>query len=272
MKLNSARSQPTPESAAYARQELLAMVGIILLIILVQAPLLARNHGADPAARCRDNLRQLILAWQMYSSDNQGELVPNRGNAFFEQTWVTGSLDFTSSYDNLHTDYLINSQKTEYYGLLGPYVRDASIFRCPADTSTVVIFGRSLKRSRTVSMNNWMAGTNVNGQSDYRVFLKQSDISAPTPSQAWVIQDEREDSINDSRFEVDMEQTIAAYPGSYHGGGGYLAYADGHVAHQVWQDPRTNPELIKGINLPLDLESPDNADLDWLRARTTVLK
>lgn len=270
MKFNRSHYHSREDQSAFARQDLLALAAMLLILACVQAPLLGRNQIGDQAARCRDNLRQLVLAWQLYSTDNHGELVSNKGDVYNSPTWVRGFLDFSSRFDNINSDYLVNNQKDGYYGLLGPYLKGPEVFRCPSDTSTVFLFGRQLNRCRTVSMNNWMAGTNLNGQTGYRVFTKESDISGLPPSRAWVIQDEREDSINDSRFEVDMQETIAAYPGSYHGGGGFLSYADGHVEHTVWRDPRTNPELVKSVLLPLNAASPGNPDLNWLRARSTV--
>jgi len=272
MKFKRSLCHSRNDQSGFARRDLLALVAMVLIVACVQAPVLGRNHVGDQAARCRDNLRQLVLAWQMYSADNHGELVRNQGSDpnHLRGTWAPGWLDFTSSYDNINSDYLIGFAKTGNYGHLGPYLKGAEAFRCPADTSAAVIFGRQVYRVRTISMNNWMAGTNLNAQTGFRVFMKESDISGLPPSQAWVIQDEREDSINDSRFEVDMQEAIAAYPGSYHGGGGFLSYADGHVEHNVWRDPRTNPELIKSVLLPLNVASPGNPDLNWLRARSTV--
>ena len=276
MKLHPTNQHRTSKSDAFSRRELLAVVAVVLLIGCVQFPLLGRSHSGDKAAHCRNNLRQLILAWQMFSSDNHGRITPNHGDVGeggageTQKSWASGWLDFSSSYDNINTDYLVNNQKNGQYGMLGPYLKGPEVFRCPSDTGTTVIFRRQLSRVRSVSMNNWMGGTNFNGQTSYRVFVRQSDISGLSPAEAWVIQEEREDSINDSRFEVDMQDNLAAYPASYHHGGGFLSYADGHVSHRVWQDPRTNPELVKGTLLPLNVQSPNNPDLDWLRARSTV--
>ncbi len=272
MKLRPATLQQSAGSPAFALKDLVVIVAVILLLAAVQLPLWGRGDSTGKSEQCRNNLRQLILAWQMYSTDNHGEVVGNHGHdpETYAPTWAWGVLDYSSRFDNVNLDYLINSQKTGQYGLLGPYVKTADSFRCPADTSQVSIFGRLLNRVRTVAMNNWMGGTNPNGQTGFRVFTRQSDIVGLPPSQAWVIQDQREDNINDSVFTVDMVDTLAEYPGSYHSGGGFLSYADGHVDYRQWEDPRTNPELIKGVPLPSNVSTPANPDLEWLRARTTV--
>jgi prepilin-type processing-associated H-X9-DG protein len=185
---------------------------------------------------------------------------------------VRGWLDYTSSADNINTDFLIgfhNPISNGTCGHLGPYLNGSAAFKCPSDSSQIQLFGRALSRVRSVSMNNWMGGSAYNIQ-NFRVFKNQSDLTGLAPSQAWVIMDEREDSINDGWFAVDMINNLVNFPASYHGGGGNLAFADGRVENHQWQDARTNPELIEGYLLPLNVPSPDNVDLDWLRARTTV--
>lgn len=55
-------------------------------------------------------------------------------------------------------------------------------------------------------MNNWM-GSAIRGPwggQDFRVYERGSQLLDPGPSNLWVLIDEREDSINDSCFVVDM--------------------------------------------------------------------
>lgn len=257
----------------FSRQELVAVLAIAFLVITIQLPLLGRSHDGDLAATCRNNLRQLAQAWLQFADDNRGQLPPNNGSSpsASRQSWVAGWLDFTASLDNINTDYLIGFEKSgSYYGHLGPYLKSASVFKCPADVSQVTIFGVRQSRSRSVSMNSWMGGYAYAGETGFRVFQKESDIIGLPPSMAWVIQDERADSINDSWFAVDMNEVLVNYPGSYHNGGSYLSFADGHVDFHQWQDKRTNPDLVAGNLLPLGAASPNNPDLEWLQARTTI--
>ena len=79
-------------------------------------------------------------------------------------------------------------------------------------------------------------------------FLKQSDINAPAPVNAWVFIDEHPDSINDALFSVDMkpgDNLWKDWPASNRGNSGTLAFADGHAevhtldGSQHWQSPRS---------------------------------
>ena len=89
--------------------------------------------------------------------------------------------------------------------------------------------------------------------------------------------DEREDSINDGEMIVGMsgypstptQWKIVDYPAGYHNRAGGLSFADGHSEIRKWVDPRTVPVLKKGVEIPLNVQSPNNADVFWLMERTT---
>ncbi len=251
---------------AFTRSDLLIVVALVLLLVAVQLPTFANTKSGSQSGTCANNLRRLLQAWNM---------VPNNGSDpnHLEGTWAAGWLDFTSSFDNINTDYLVNSERTGRYGLLGPYLkRDASVFKCPADRSQITIFGRVQARVRSVSMNNWLGGNSWASQDQFKVFRTMEEITRPEPSKLLAILDEREDTMNDSLFSIDMNDTLAALPASYHEGGANLAFADGHVRFRLWQDPRTVPVLQRGQQIPLQVPMIDNPDLEYLRSVATALK
>jgi prepilin-type processing-associated H-X9-DG protein len=258
----------------FTRTDLLAVLVITVLLLTLHLPLLGGTKSGSQAAVCAANLRKLVQAWTMYADDHSGRLTPNRGSVFDRQTWVTGWLDFSSRFDNINVSYLVGFEQTGRYGLLGPYLqRDASVFKCPADRSMVMIFGRSRARVRSVSMNNWMGGSAYNQEYPYRVFEELGDVSRPEPATALVTIEEREDSINDSVFSVSMTgPALIDYPASFHDGGANLTFADGHVEFRMWVDPRTVPTLHRGESLPINVPSLDNPDFIYLRGVATSLK
>ena len=93
----------------------------------------------------------------------------------------------------------------------------------------------------------------------------------------WVFIDEREDSINDGEMIVGMfgypdkpqSWKIVDYPASYHGNAGGLSFVDGHSEIKAWKDARTRPVLKKGVEIPLNVASPNNRDVLWMMERTT---
>lgn len=256
---------------AFTLIELLVVIAIIAILAALLLPALSKAKARAQGVECINNLRQIGLAWIMYCDENQGHVPPNKGNDDSAQTWVYGWLDFTSSPDNVNTDYLIDSRGTGRYGLLGPYLKNPAVFRCPSDHSQVTISGNLVNRVRSISMQCWMGGDGyANEASGYQTIVKSGDMVNPSPAQTFYLLDEREDSINDSWFGLDMSQEgLVDYPASYHSGGAGLAFADGHTEIKKWIDPRTNPRLAKGEVLPRNVPSPGNADLAWMREHAT---
>ena len=93
---------------------------------------------------------------------------------------------------------------------------------------------------------------------------------------SFVLLDERQDSINDGAFCVDMDgypdqgkTVITDYPASYHGGACGFAFADGHSEIHKWKDGRTMPPLKPNGELSLGVSSPGNVDVAWMQERST---
>ena len=86
--------------------------------------------------------------------------------------------------------------------------------------------------------------------------------------------DEREDSINDGYFVVDMAgyptQTIKLvdYPASYHNRAAGFSFADGHAEIHKWLDKRTTPPMSKS-DRPLNVGMANNKDLMWMMEHST---
>ena len=113
----------------------------------------------------------------------------------------------------------------------------------------------------------------------YREFVKMHKIIGPSPSEAMVLLDEREDSINDGYFAVDMTgfpknpkaMKLVDYPASYHNNAAGIAFADGHSEIHKWLDPRTVPPLTKGRELKLNVSTPENPDMLWMQEHSSDL-
>jgi prepilin-type N-terminal cleavage/methylation domain-containing protein/prepilin-type processing-associated H-X9-DG protein len=258
--------------------ELLVVIAIIAVLAGLLLPALSRAKSAGQGIQALNNLRQLGLGWIMYADDNNGRLVRNSdgteaGLSAASASWVGGWLDFTSSFDNVNTGLLIDNETYPFAGYLGPYVKNPAVFKDPADKSQVTIFGRQFSRVRSVSMNGYMGGNRVwDGNDAYQLFSSIDQLTTLQPAKAWVLITEREDSINDGWFGVDMLNNQVDYPASYHNNAGALVFADGHSEIKRWRDPRTTPLLKRGELLPLNVPMPNNPDLEWLRERTTALK
>jgi prepilin-type processing-associated H-X9-DG protein len=107
------------------------------------------------------------------------------------------------------------------------------------------------------------------------VYHKLGGMLKPGPALTFVLLDERQDSINDGAFCVDMDgypdpaaTRFTDYPASYHNGACGFSFADGHSEIHKWRDARTMPLLQQG-ELPLSQASPNNQDIVWMQDRST---
>jgi prepilin-type N-terminal cleavage/methylation domain-containing protein/prepilin-type processing-associated H-X9-DG protein len=274
-KAQSSGRERRPDGQGFTLIELLVVIAIIAILAGMLLPALAKAKAKAQGIICMANTKQMALGWIMYADEQGGVLPGNHGGATTSTNtdWCAGWLTLAADNpDNTNTLLLVNAQ-------LGPYIaRSAGIFKCPADKSTVRNGGVTRSRVRSLSMNGYLGANSGPYTTGYWQFLKLSDISNPSPSKCWVFLDEREDSINDGYFAVDMRGfdpvnpnawTLVDMPASYHNGAGGFSFADGHSEIKKWQDSRTMPKLQPGQELSLGQSSPNNQDVDWLQQRTS---
>jgi prepilin-type processing-associated H-X9-DG protein len=267
----------TETSRAFTITELLVIVGIVCLLAMLHVMANSQTKGGSEASVCLGNLRRLNLAWTMFARDHMDRLPGNLDGgdaqnwANSNRTWCAGWLDnaFFRA-DNTNTTLLMHSQ-------LGKYSQTPTIYKCPADRS--LHRGRTgVPRVRSVSMNGYMGERGGPYTSGYRQFKRLPEIVDPTPARAFVFIDEREDTIGDAWFAIDMgsyapdaptERYIVDYPAAYHDRGANLSFADGHAEAWSWRDARTIPLLRLGQALPIGQFSPNNPDIRRLQDATS---
>jgi prepilin-type processing-associated H-X9-DG protein len=271
--MNTSRKdgRPALPAGAFTAIELLVVIAMVALGALLLVPALARTRTNSPALQCLNNVKQMAMAWAMYSDDNSGQLVYNRqggsvGKSPGNEGWVGGWLDFTTSTDNTNSALLVNHSKYPYAAFLGPYIKTPSSFKCPADLSTAVTAGGPQPRVRSISMNCYL-GTGSSTwtvPSKYTLCTKATQITSP--ANMFVVLDERADSINDGVYTTnpDVLYELIDYPACYHDGAASFAFADGHSEMHKWLDPRTMPVLQYGQGLPLNVSFPGDKDVLWI--------
>ena len=259
-------------STAFTLLELLVVIGVVGVILTMFCTGLARSGPDVRAIVCLSSKRQLGQAWRMYCDDNTGNIVPNRdggnvGKSPADAAWAGGWEDFNpGNTDNTNTEFLVRHDKYQWAAYLGPYVKTASVFKCPSDKTGVRIGTNSLPRVRSVSMNNLLGDLSRTWTSPSKYPLDKNYSAIIRPALKFVFLDEHENSINDGcfLFDPDTLYQLIDYPGSYHGNGCTFVFADGHTEIHRWRDPRTSPLLLPNQLLPLNVNLPGNQDVLWL--------
>jgi hypothetical protein len=108
--------------------------------------------------------------------------------------------------------------------------------------------------------------------SNYKIFTKLGKMNAVMPNGMFLFQDVNPDSICWPFFGVQMDSdTFFNFPGSSHSRGNVVSFADTHVEWHRWKDSRTIIAYSPNYHSHSDA-SPNNVDLGWMRARTSVKK
>jgi prepilin-type processing-associated H-X9-DG protein len=280
------------DAGGFTRIELLAV--IVSLGLLAGLPILALSQ-AKPKAReasCLGSGMQVILAMLMYTADNHGYFPPNPddGNTVPGYNWCAGSAG-PGDPEEFNPDIIRDPKRSLLIKYLGG---NAEVFRCAADQRRGVyqgtdpaLAGKTVPAARTISMNQavgtidpgydarnaghsgvptlavnapWLSQGHANRHnSPWSTYAKASSIGSPGPAMLWLVVEESTESLNDAAFAFCMETpNWVDAPGSYHDGGCFFSFADGHVELRQWSE---RPQPFSA--------APTN-DLAWMRPRTSA--
>lgn len=224
--------------------ELLVVIAIIALLMAILIPTLNRAREQGKRAVCLHNLKGLVMAWLIYSDDNDSRLVKGQAD---DDGWVKllGTLP-----NERPTEEQLEAIEN---GLLFEYAKMTKLYRCP-------VAGRS--EMRTYSAVHSMNGIEFTGGGE--VYTKLSEIKRPGERIVF-LDDYGEDW--DACWAVWYTQPTWWNPiPMRHHKGTTLAFAGGHCESWHWRDQRTidygnEPWAISEAGTGIEKNQPDNVDL-----------
>jgi prepilin-type N-terminal cleavage/methylation domain-containing protein/prepilin-type processing-associated H-X9-DG protein len=202
----------TTRRRAFTLVELLVVIGIIALLVSILLPALNKAREDAKRVRCLSNERQLVMAWQMYASENKGKICSSNTPAYPTNPWWYWAAAG-------------NSLDCVYNGKLWPYLKNYEVYKCPNDR---------VMYTHTYSINGYLAGENVD-----RIFTTGAMKKAYATFVFIEELDPRGYEINSFMPTHYPSNNWNDIPGNMHGNAGIISFADGHAIIWPFSDPRT---------------------------------
>lgn len=251
-------------SRGFTLIELLVVIAIIAILAAILFPVFAQAREAARTISCASNLKQMTLAFRMYSQDYD-EIFPIRRNC-----------DATQCYSNWKHE-------------LQPYIKNVQVFRCPTNPASKVFDetdGTVTYATGTQKFNRgyfylnafYMSSAGV-GTGDWWSGFQYAEAAFPYPANSIVVGENKD-------VWADYGPWMAFVPGWGFAGANWgarhkssdraanIGFIDGHVKYTSW-DASCKPSNGDGTNMWM--YNPNNMvyggmDLSWIDTFCSTLR
>jgi prepilin-type N-terminal cleavage/methylation domain-containing protein/prepilin-type processing-associated H-X9-DG protein len=263
-------------SKAFTLIELLVVIAIIAILAGMLMPVLSKAKAKGQAIACGNNLKQMQLAWQLYTDENNEVMplnwIPNGAGAGgilrnLPGSWVLGSAGGNG------TDLDLTNITA---GTLYSYVGNTRVYRCPADQTKVAVGNgkqagviRSFATLSALNSKGWYYDSTL-APAPWLECDKLSVIQTPGPSEVWVFIEPSGPSHGIAGWDFIIAEAPnmtdwADLPTDRHNSGCNVSFVDGHVLSRKWKAPKEKHPLGGGGEGGTPIaKGGDRDDFNWL--------
>jgi prepilin-type N-terminal cleavage/methylation domain-containing protein len=219
---------------AFTLVELLVVIGIIALLISILLPALSRAREASNLVACGSNVRQLMMAFRMFSNEHRGTMPggyswrlhpekPYLIDQDWKGDWLMGRQDFGGMFNE--------AKNAPQAGTIFPYVNENfKVYRCPARPQMTMGSGRGSNGRFDYAFFQVFAGariSNIKNGSRFR-YPDGHYSNVPVPI---ICEEEANFGINGGNIEGGHANSdrVARLHRSGNGNGSHFASIDGSV-------------------------------------------
>ena len=167
---------PAKPARAFTLIELLVVIAIIAILAAMLLPALAKAKDKAVRAQCQGNVKQIILATHLYTSDSQDFLPgPNWNSPWTARGWLYDARPGSPPNPSV-APYNVNLQLAYQGGLLWEYTKSLGIYKCPSEkTNAIPSYNSRAQKLTSYLMNGAVCGYGGIGGKSYKASQFRAD-------------------------------------------------------------------------------------------------